>query len=652
MATEERSIEISAKLDVKDLIRNLESIPGITSKEAKKMAKAFDTQLKQTEKAAKKSAEASKKAAKATAAAARRGSKDFDRLAHSAKRADHELDDVADSAGEIDRGFSAVGLALRDVNPKLADAADGLADTFAVAEGLTLSFKSLNPTMLYGAGILGTLVLAYQAYNGHLEKAKEQTLALRDAQKSLSDLQKSYDENLQAAASSVADLREELMIATGAISEYEAKQIRAQRSAKESIQDNIDTQKKFLDDKVKELSLVKELLDAYTDNTKPAVVLSEEQEKQLQQLKLLTEGVRQNVNLTDRSREANTANVLIYERLQKEIGKIDSDLAGLNRMQERAAEIALQIVEYEKETADEEKRITDQKERSNKAAQKAAELEAERLRLLEEQAKAEAELDKFVDEEIRKGLLLLNAERELAMRRSEGIELEIYKIEEKYKKEFERIKELAILTGDQAAAQEAIDIAKKNRDKEISDARKKQIDEETKKEMERIQKTVGATGDLYASMSDLAGAFANENYKYAEEAFYIQKALSLASVTMKTAEAIMTAALSAPPPLNAIPIAAAAATGAAQLATVVQQQPSFHMGGLAPDEANARVLRGEAVLDRATVRRIGGEQGVQKLQEGKQENETVVIIQPFKHFGRFAREIGFKKPKQTGIARY
>ena len=34
------------------------------------------------------------------------------------------------------------------------------------------------------------------------------------------------------------------------------------------------------------------------------------------------------------------------------------------------------------------------------------------------------------------------------------------------------------------------------------------------------------------------------------------------------------------------------------------------MGGMAPDEMPARVLKGEAVLDRATVRRIGGEEGV------------------------------------------
>ena len=76
------------------------------------------------------------------------------------------------------------------------------------------------------------------------------------------------------------------------------------------------------------------------------------------------------------------------------------------------------------------------------------------------------------------------------------------------------------------------------------------------------------------------------------------------------------------------------------------------MGGMAPDEMGARVLRGEAILDRATVRRLGGEQGVKELQQKPKGNETVVVIQPFKHFGRFTKAIGFVPPNETGIKSY
>jgi len=87
---------------------------------------------------------------------------------------------------------------------------------------------------------------------------------------------------------------------------------------------------------------------------------------------------------------------------------------------------------------------------------------------------------------------------------------------------------------------------------------------------------------------------------------------------------------------------------------MAQQMPeaTFHMGGMAPDEMGARVLQGEAVLDRATVQRIGGEEGVQQLQQGGGMDSQVVVIQPFRHFGRFAREIGFRPQKQTGIRAY
>jgi hypothetical protein len=83
-----------------------------------------------------------------------------------------------------------------------------------------------------------------------------------------------------------------------------------------------------------------------------------------------------------------------------------------------------------------------------------------------------------------------------------------------------------------------------------------------------------------------------------------------------------------------------------------QQMPSFHMGGLASDESTARVLKGEAVLDRATVRRIGGEQGVKNLQQGASPSVQTVVIQPFKHFGRFAKDLGISQPKRAGIRGY
>jgi len=152
----------------------------------------------------------------------------------------------------------------------------------------------------------------------------------------------------------------------------------------------------------------------------------------------------------------------------------------------------------------------------------------------------------------------------------------------------------------------------------------------------------------FAKMTDLEREAYNQRKKIAMRAFRFEQAASLAQIAFNTAEAI-TKALAYPPILRGAMIATIGATGMAQAAVVSgRQPPSMHTGGMAPDEMGARVLKGEAVLDRATVRAIGGEQGVKDLQQGNMQQQTIVI-QPFKHFGRFAREIGFQPPKKTGI---
>ena len=200
MAQENRTINIAYKADLKDLINKLKQMPNVTEAEAKKMVSALDRQLKQAEKAAKKSADASAKAARASAAAAARGAREFEEMADAARRAEERLERVGEASGDIDRGFSSIGLALRGVNPQLAEAADGLADAFAVTEGLTMSFAALNPLVVAAGIAIGALTLGYVAHQAELEKVRETTLALRDAQKALIESQNEQENNLIDAA--------------------------------------------------------------------------------------------------------------------------------------------------------------------------------------------------------------------------------------------------------------------------------------------------------------------------------------------------------------------------------------------------------------------------------------------------------------------
>jgi hypothetical protein len=155
-----------------------------------------------------------------------------------------------------------------------------------------------------------------------------------------------------------------------------------------------------------------------------------------------------------------------------------------------------------------------------------------------------------------------------------------------------------------------------------------------------------------AALSDIERQAHEQKKKQLMGLFNFRKGMAIAEIAMGTAEAVV-AAQKLIPPFNAIQTALAVATGVAQAGIVMgQQPPQFHMGGMAPDEMGARVLKGEAILDRATVRGLGGEQGVRQLQQNQGMGGQVMVIQPFKHFGRFTREIGLKPPRTTGIAGY
>jgi hypothetical protein len=221
---------------------------------------------------------------------------------------------------------------------------------------------------------------------------------------------------------------------------------------------------------------------------------------------------------------------------------------------------------------------------------------------------------------------------------------------EQKQKAFEEELEYIMQLGETAEQQEeALNIIKqKTRDKEKED-KKAQFDED----LNNAQEVTGAILGMSDAMLTAALENGRANQKTIMGLFRMNQAASVADIAFNTAKAV-TAALAYPPVARAAMIAAAVGTGAAQTAVVMAQQPpqaTFHMGGMAPDEMPARVLTGEAVLDRATVRNIGGEQGVKQLQQGGMGGE-VMVIQPFKHFGRFTREIGFVPPKKTGIRAY
>ena len=271
MAEEKKSIEISYKANIKDLVSKLEQIPNVTKQEAKKMVAALDRQLKQAEKAAKQSATASKKAAQEMAKGAKRGARDFDQLADSAQHAGKRMEMVAEKSGDIDRGFSGVGMALSSVNPQLGEAANGMADTFAVVESLIMGFGGLNPIVLAGAVAVGALAMGYMAYVE--EKAGE--------------------------------------------------------AANESFVSNINNSKQVIEARKLELKTIRALIGAQKIGAK-AVVLSDDEKERLRLLQLQTNSVSNMVDLTDHTITTRLALVKLEDAVEARLAKQEQELAAMD----------------------------------------------------------------------------------------------------------------------------------------------------------------------------------------------------------------------------------------------------------------------------------------------------------------------------------
>src|SRR6056300_1903999 len=339
MAEEKKSIEISYKANLKDLLAKLKTIPNVTDQEAKKMVSALDRQLKQAEKAAKKSAEASKKAAQQAAQAAARGASDFDDLAASAQRAESKLERVGEASGDIDRGFSSVGLALRNVNPQLAEAADGLADAFAVTEGLTMSFAALNPYVIAAGVAIGALTLGYTSYQAEIEKARQLTLELRDAQKALIESQKEQENNLVDAGGKLREIQNEYKLLTGQITEYEFNVEKAGETAHESFRWNIEAAEETIKTTELQIAAVESLNNAFLKST-PAV-LSDEMVNQLRTLQLQNKAINNNIDLTDRSSTSNIELLELHQILLAQLNEQKKDRKVLEMMQDEAVQLAM-----------------------------------------------------------------------------------------------------------------------------------------------------------------------------------------------------------------------------------------------------------------------------------------------------------------------
>jgi hypothetical protein len=128
----------------------------------------------------------------------------------------------------------------------------------------------------------------------------------------------------------------------------------------------------------------------------------------------------------------------------------------------------------------------------------------------------------------------------------------------------------------------------------------------------------------------------------ARKAFLVDKLAKMASAAAATALAVVQALSSGPPPFNFIAAGAVGAAGLIQQAVIASQQPTFHAGGFvggAPDEQQATVRRGEAVLNPAG-RRAMGDDAIRAANGGMGGGQVIMVQQVYRHrvFDSFVRD--------------
>lgn len=150
----------------------------------------------------------------------------------------------------------------------------------------------------------------------------------------------------------------------------------------------------------------------------------------------------------------------------------------------------------------------------------------------------------------------------------------------------------------------------------------------------------GGVSDL---MMQRASANAEHDRRLALKQFKAGKATAIAQATINGALAITTALAQLGPIFGTLAAGGIIAATAAQIGIIASQKPAFDRGGMIQggrmaDQVPINALPGEAVLSRGAVRAVGGQAGVDRLNRGESGAPQVVVVETYKHFGRFVQD--------------
>ena len=252
-------------------------------------------------------------------------------------------------------------------------------------------------------------------------------------------------------------------------------------------------------------------------------------------------------------------------------------------------------------------------ERQAMEAQVAASRAKEERKRIAERRKASEDAAKLAEQEFEARRAFFEAEDELFFAQQAAKE------EAQTKALEDTIARIDAEVAAEVAAQEA-----------IAEARRAANEEAVDLTMRYADAVISLGDDILAAELERLEASGQQNVAATKRVFALQKAADMAATIISTARAVMSAYAMPPGPPITTPIAlAVGAAGAVQIAKISSQ--SFHMGSragdLAPDEVQARLTRGEAVLTRQAQTTLGLDStGIADANAGVGGDRPIVMV--------------------------
>jgi hypothetical protein len=643
MASEvKRSINLEYQADLKQLIAQLEKMPGITAQEAKKMVSVLDTNFRRAEKAAKRSQEASKKAARE----AQRAFQEID-----TRGAEAGLEAVSDASGEVDSTLAALGGTLGTIAPEFGELTGFVGDTAAAVEALTALGGNIAKMAIPVVAALIAMSAAYHDLAGDVEEAEEKIRASGEALADMQAATEGFREKI-----SFKQLELEVALGNERVETLEQQKaiMEAQALTSQRLEaldaERMEAQKQFNEAQTKynqDLEKAQDLTAVTSRLTSQMVVHHDDLERKQVRLNSLN------------SQSA---------ALREETLSLASDILLVKQKENEEAELAKQQEAARKAFAEQTRREEELRLAALEAQAELQEILASANRdLLSESEKAivfaDEQLDKIQEIEDLTGQTLELEQARSAVIQRMGRDLKAIEAKElaEANEQLASVVDFMEDIPDEAQKMEAAlsEMADKLRATflELAASIAAPFQEIFQGVMSLSSELMGLTLDrLTQSQSEIteindqiakAGSksqvdalkeerrIALEAIKdqkaRATEQFKVNKSLRIAEAIMGTASAAAQALASPPGPPTTIPLAAlAAALGAVQIARIANEQPSFHQGGmvtgLQPDERSAVLRTGEGVLTAQGVAAAGGPAGVNALNQGGAGGQPLTVV--------------------------